>query len=372
MKYSPQEHYDLAVEFLQSGQFLVPFAKSKGICHKTVKRAVDRYRHQIEYDIKDDQRLTGVSKYTSWKDEDGNTIAQWVKTDVKHEEAIEQLARIAEGLIEDIEPVEPMRFEGAVNSALFSCYIISDYHLGQYSWIKETGQEWNLDIAYKILANWIDLAIDQAPDSEQAVLCDLGDFLHADGMLQVTPASKHVLDASGRFFEAVDVAIALFDYAINKLLQKHKSVHVIICEGNHNETTAHLMPRLINRKYENEPRVTFDMSQIPYYAFQWGNTATFFHHGHKRRMNNVAETFAAQFREIFGACEYRYGHMGHLHHIHVKESPLMVLEQHSTLAAKDAYSARGGYHSQRGASVVTYHKRFGEVGRLTIRPEMLS
>ena len=55
----------------------------------------------------------------------------------------------------------------------------------------------------------------------------------------------------------------------------------------------------------------------------------------------------------------------------MKEDQMMVTEQHTTLAARDAYAAKGGYISKRGASVITYHKKYGEVARNTIKPEML-
>jgi hypothetical protein len=55
----------------------------------------------------------------------------------------------------------------------------------------------------------------------------------------------------------------------------------------------------------------------------------------------------------------------------VKENNLMIVEQHRTLAAPDAYSARGGYLSGRDAKVITYHRAYGEVSRLTINSEML-
>ena len=49
----------------------------------------------------------------------------------------------------------------------------------------------------------------------------------------------------------------------------------------------------------------------------------------------------------------------------------MILEQHRTLASKDAYASRGGYLSGRDAKVITYHKKYGEVARQTINIEML-
>lgn len=49
----------------------------------------------------------------------------------------------------------------------------------------------------------------------------------------------------------------------------------------------------------------------------------------------------------------------------------MIVERHRTLAAPDAYASKGGWVSGRDAKVITYSKRFGEVSRITINPEMV-
>jgi hypothetical protein len=45
--------------------------------------------------------------------------------------------------------------------------------------------------------------------------------------------------------------------------------------------------------------------------------------------------------------------------------------QHPTLAARDAYAARGGWIADRAAWAITYHKKYGAVGRVMITTEML-
>jgi len=354
-------------------------AKAIGIPRTTFK---DRYRSQeqsqslnklglnpqdAESAILDGLEVKGTSRY--YKLEDGG---MWVKTDQERVEAESNFKKILDSLIDDIPKVPPTEYTHVPSSNLCSTYIISDFHLGQYSSKKETGDEWTVDIAFDCIVKWFQKAVHQSPFSKQAVLVDLGDFLHADGLTPITPASGHILDASGRFRDVFDVAMKIFDQAIQILLEKHESVHVIICEGNHNESTSYLTTVAVSRRYEDEPRVTFDFSHAPYYAYEWGKTSLFFHHGHKKRIADVARTFAGMFRDVFGKTEKSYGHVGHMHHRDMKECSLMVMEQHSTLAAKDAYSARGGYLSERGASVINYHKDYGEVGRITIRPEMLS
>jgi hypothetical protein len=88
-------------------------------------------------------------------------------------------------------------------------------------------------------------------------------------------------------------------------------------------------------------------------------------------MQGLDSVFVSKFREVFGRTKFSYGHTGHLHHKVVKETNLMILEQHPTLAEPDAYASRGGYMSQCNSSVITYHKDYGEVGRITISPDML-
>jgi hypothetical protein len=144
-----------------------------------------------------------------------------------------------------------------------------------------------------------------------------------------------------------------------------------MADANHDPVSQIWLREWFAVMYENEPRVTVDKSPNPFNAYEFGKVALFFHHGHKRKVNNVSEVFASQFREMFGRTKYAYAHMGHLHHIDVKENNLMVVEQHRTLAPADAYSARGGWLSGRDARVITYDKRFGEVSRLTINSDML-
>jgi hypothetical protein len=124
--------------------------------------------------------------------------------------------------------------------------------------------------------------------------------------------------------------------------------------------------------YEDEPRISVDNSPSLYYAYEWGSTALFFHHGHKQGVNNIDATLAGKFRELFGRSKYAYAHIGHLHSDEGKKGSLMYVERHETLAAPDAYAAGGGWLSGRSAKRITYSKAYGEVGRDIMRPEMVA
>jgi hypothetical protein len=156
------------------------------------------------------------------------------------------------------------------------------------------------------------------------------------------------------------------------LLSKHEIVHVLMADANHDPASGVWLREMMSVMFENDPRVTVDTRPDPYYCYEHGDVSLFFHHGHRRKVRSVDDVFVAKFREIFGRTKFSYAHMGHLHHFDSKETNLMIVEQHRTLAAKDAYASKNGYMSGRSASAITYHKKYGEVGRVTITPEMVS
>ena len=301
------------------------------------------------------------------KDADGNLVMEWTKTEVDKETRLKAAREAVQALIEDIKPVKPREYKmPIVESELINQYTLTDFHLGMMAWGEETGADWDLKIAEEVLLNYFRYAITNSPFASTCIFAQLGDFLHWDGILAVTPQSKHVLDADTRFSKLVRIAIRVSRQVINMLLDKYKTVNVIMAEGNHDESSSIWLREMFSAFYENEPRVIIDTSPDPYYCVEWGDTVLFYHHGHKRNLNNIDTVFTAKFKEQFGKSKNVYAHTGHLHNMQVKETNLMIIEQHRTLAARDAYASRGGWMSGRDSKVITYHKRFGEVDRRTI------
>lgn len=355
-------------------------ATALGLNRRTIDLAIQRVKHNAmlrgyspEHDMTHPVAHPYIVKgQSTLYDQDGNPKLQWVKTTIDNDKLQEIIRSVLDGLKDEIPRASKVRDSLPLkNENLLNCYVITDYHMGMLSWNEETGADWDIDIAEKMLLGWFEKAIHHSPNAETAVLAQLSDFLHFDGMDAVTPASKHLLDVDTRFAKLVRTAIRVLRSIIEMLLMKHKKLHIIMADANHDPVSQIWLREWFALFYENEPRVTVDTSPNPYNAYEFGNTALFFHHGHKRKVSNVSEVFAAQFREIFGRTKYAYAHMGHLHHLDVKENPLMIIEQHRTLSAPDAYAARGGWLSGRDAKVITYHKEFGEVSRLTINSDML-
>ncbi len=335
---------------------------------KLAKKGLGHGR-DVSHIVPDGYRVKGTSALT---DAMGNIKLQWVKTDVDNERQLEIMRAVVEGMCSEIVPLPCVPLsERRIDKKLLNLYTVSDFHLGMLSWADETGADWDMKIAEDLFARWFDAAFQSAPDAGTGVINLLGDLAHFDSLDAVTPASGHVLDADTRYQKLVRYMIRMVRRVVEMALVKHETVKLLVVQGNHDESGMIWMAEMFSTLYDNEPRVLVDTSADVYKMVQHGKTTLFFHHGHKARFDAIEPVMIAKFRKAFGDSVYSYAHVGHLHHQKIVESRNMIVEQHRTLAAKDAYASRGGWMSGRSANVITYSSEFGEVGRLTISPEML-
>jgi len=325
--------------------------------------------HDMVRTVPDGYAVKGTS---TLYDDSGNQRLQWVKTSQDREHQLEIMREIVSAMTEDVPRADLTPPPERTQADLLNCYVITDYHLGMLAWGEETGADWDTDIAEDLLVRWFRAALASAPDAEMGVLAQLGDFMHWDGMDAVTPTSGHLLDADTRFQRLVRVAIRVLRQVVGMMLHKHNRVHLIMAEGNHDIASSVWLRELFAALYTDEPRVSVELSPDPYYCVEWGDTSLFFHHGHKAKMGEMDRVVTAKFREVFGRTKYSYGHSGHLHHEHVKETQLMTWKQHRTLAAPDAHASRHGYSAGREATVEFYSRTQGRVGSAVVTPGMVS
>lgn len=358
---------------------VVKAARELGITRSDVQRTVDLLRkrasvrgyspgHGWTRAVPDTHVAKGVSTYYN---EDGVIKGQWVKADINRQAVYEAAKAAAAALAEEITPVDATSAPAHANESLLNVFTMTDCHVGMLAWGKETGEPWDLQIAERVLGGCFVEMVRAAPAAKVAYINQLGDFLHSDGMQAMTPTSGHLLDQDGRFAKVVRVAVRVLRGLVDAALARHEKVYVLLAEGNHDMASSIWLRAMFQALYEREPRVHVIDSEWPYYAHQHGQTMIAFHHGHLKKNDQLPLLFAEAFAPIWGSTRKRYCHTGHRHHVEEKEHSGMVVFQHPTLAAKDAYAARGGWMAMRRATAVTYHDRYGEVSRHTVCPEML-
>jgi hypothetical protein len=312
-----------------------------------------------------------LGKVTVQRGPTGAIERVWERQSPDQDAAREAMLAAVEAMKGEIVPVQPVDAPKTSLGDLCAVYTLTDAHIGMLAWHREGGADWDLRIAENTIVGCFAETIRQMPSASQAVLNQLGDLMHYDSMQAVTPTSGHILDADSRFTKMVEVAVRVIRRVTAMLLAKHEFVHLVLAEGNHDMASSVWLRTLFKALYEDEPRITVDDSALPYYVFEFGNVMNVFHHSHLKKNDQLPQLVAAQFPEAWGRTKYRYIHTGNLHHKWEKEFPGVTVIQHSTMAARDAYAARGGWLSHRVMDAVTYHRSFGNVGSVYVSPEML-
>jgi hypothetical protein len=328
--------------------------------------------HGMTHTVPEGFKVKGVSTLYV----DGKLSSQWVKSsaDEAAREAAQQAAY--EAMAAELPRLEPVPAPALTHENLCNLYTLTDSHVGALAWDRETHSgDWDLSIAERVLTGCFEHMVNSSPAAKVAVVNQLGDFLHHDGgsgLMPVTPLHGNLLDADGRFPKLVETAVRVLRRVISFALSRHEHVVVLLAEGNHDMASSVWLRVMFRALYENEPRVTVLDSELPYYVHQHGNTMLAFHHGHLKKNEQLPILFAAQFPKVWGQTTKRYIHTGHRHHGEEKEHPGIKVTQHPTLAARDAYAARGGWIAERQVTAFTYHSQFGQVCCNTVTPEMLA
>lgn len=324
--------------------------------------------HDMTHIVPNGYLVRGISTYYN---NEGKPSGQWVKSSIDDERQQEIQKAAIEALCEDIPRLGMIVPIKGTHDHLCNVYVLTDSHVGMLAWKKEGGADWDLKIAEATLIGCFEQMILNSPRSKTCVISQLGDFLHYDSLSPVTPTNHHVLDADGRYGKMVKTAIRILRHVIDFALHHHEEVVVLMAEGNHDPASSVWLRAMFQALYENETRITVIDSELPYYIHQHGETMLAFHHGHLKKNDQLPILFAAQFPKVWGSTTKRYCHTGHRHHVEEREHSGMTVIQHATLAARDAYAARGGWISERQVTSITYSNKFGQVARNTVTPEMI-
>lgn len=367
------------IDLLNKLGSITAVAKWEGVDRKAIKNCIDSVKkkaaqqgyspeHDMTRVVPDGFKVKGVSTYYN---AEGNPSGQWVKSSADEERRKELIKAAFDAMADDLPRIDKIVYKGVPLQTLCNLYVMTDCHVGMLAWHKEGGQDWDLKIAERVLTGCFEQMVMSSPQAGTGIVAQLGDWLHSDGLLPVTPTSHHVLDQDGRFSKIVQTSVKILRRLVDFALTRHEKVIVLMCEGNHDPASSIWLRTMFRALYENEPRVQVIDSELPYYVYQHGDTMIAFHHGHIKKNDALPILFAAQFPQVWGKTTKRYAHTGHRHHVEEKEHSGMTVVQHPTLAARDAYAARGGWLAERQVSAITYHAKFGQVSKITVIPEML-
>ncbi len=344
----------------------------------TCKRAADKARsqerkaaragwspaHDMNKPVPEGFHVKGVSTLYGV---DGAVAAQWVKTQKDQDDRLVMLAEACQAAAEPLQGVaSPVSPPSLSNDDLLCVYPMGDPHVGMYSWWKETGQSFDLDIAETNLVAAVDHLVDLAPPAEEALVVDLGDFFHSDTMDNRTRRSGHALDVDTRWAKVLRSGVRIVYRIIDRCLEKHARVRFIAEIGNHDDQSSIMLATCVDAYYSRESRVSVDLSPAKFHKHRFGRNLIAVTHGDTVKMQQLGGIMAADWPLDWGETVYRYWYTGHVHHDRFLDLPGCVAESFRTLAPRDAYSAGAGYRSDQDMKCDVFHREWGRINRHTV------
>jgi len=334
------------------------------------KRAAQEDPETHEHNAPLGYKLRGVSTLLNAS---GKQVMTWVKTAKSFEAPEAILDAFCDAVSGRTMPAAPLVTPLSVGHVqdLMTVYPMGDPHLGMLAWHAETGEDFDLRIAEQHLCAAVDRLVALAPPSEQALIIDLGDFIHADSLDAVTRASGHHLDVDSRWSKVMRVGVLAMTRCIDRSLEKHLKVHVIIEIGNHNDHSALMMSICLSHYYRDNPRVYVDTSPSPFHWFEFGKNLIGVTHGHNTKPAALPGIMAHDKAEAWGRTRQRYWYVGHVHHESKKEFPGCIVESFRTLAARDYWHHSKGYRAGRSMVCDVLHVEHGRILRHEVGVEAL-
>jgi hypothetical protein len=309
-----------------------------------------------------------VDRITTHVNAERRITEEWIKTKAGQVSLEETLERIKAAMAGFKPTVKPAPAPPAPQSALLTLIPCNDWHVNLLTWERETGENWDLKIAEDTIGSNVEDAILRSPSSDTAIVLGGGDLMHADNDRNRTEKSGNVLDADGRHQKGIDVAQRLKVRTIDAALRRHKRVIVRVLRGNHDEYSSVAIAHFLLAWYRNEPRVTVDVDASLYFWFRFGHVFLGATHGHTVKLKDMASIMAHRRAEDWGLSRFRYIHGFHIHHYSkfATEGGGVISESHQAPIPQDAWHYGAGFLSGRSIQTITYHRDFGEVGRVRV------
>lgn len=329
--------------------------------HAGVKAGLDQ---SLVHPAPQGHTIKGVS---TLYDAGGNIAMQWIKTRTD-EPSLEDIAERLRQAFDGLSPAVAIPAPSYTDSDLLTVYPIADAHIGMRSWAKETGEDYDADIAVDRLRSWIGRLVASSPHSSEAIILDVGDLTHMDDGTNQTPASKHVLDVDGRYFRTLDMTIAALADATELALAKHHHVQLVIIAGNHNPHSFMAILFALAERYRDNPRVTVRKDPREFWCHQFGDCLLAAHHGDKAKAERLVMFMADEYSQQWGSTRHRFLWTGHLHHHKSADIGGVKWEQLRAMTSRDAYAFTHAYSARSQLQAITLHRTAGEIQRQAVSP----
>ena len=244
-----------------------------------------------------------------------------------------------------LEPAELDEYEYTYGNKKMLEFPIMDLHLGKFSWAREVGEDYDLEIASNIFLNSIQELLARIKRHQykfDKILFPVGqDFYNFDDDNNKTTAGTPQ-DTDTRWQKMFERGNRILIAAI-KELRKLAPVDVCYIQGNHDYKMSYFTVHNLATYYKDTDSITVNMDIKPRKYYEFGNCMIGYTHGNKETKKRLTTIMQAEAPEMWGRTKYRELHMGHLHSEHVTEIQGFKQRRISSVTSVDRWHKEKGY-----------------------------
>jgi hypothetical protein len=151
-------------------------------------------------------------------------------------------------------------------------------------------------------------------------------------------------------------------------------VQVVVIPGNHDPASTVWANILLAALYEDNPRVTVDVSPSPFKYYRWEKNLFGFHHGDDVKIADLPMILAHDKPHDWGQTECRTFYTGHIHHGRTLEQDYVGcrVESLRVLCPSDDWASSRGYRNQREMKVAMFHRDGYRTSEHYVNPRMFA
>jgi hypothetical protein len=314
-----------------------------------------------------------MGKVTFRRKASGEVLEYWDRQHPDGRMSEAELRAFVDGLVRSLGELPALTPPPAhVTADLLAVYAFGDPHFGMKASAQSAGEEFDLAECDRITRAGVDRLVSSTAPAATALLLNVGDNTHSNDGSHKTPGHGNQMDMDGHHADSMKVSAYAWAYAIRRMLEKHDRVIAWFLPGNHDPDAAFAIALALSMFFHNEPRVEIEVTRAPYRYLRFGKVLIGGHHGHGAKPHELPLLMAIDRPADWGASEYRYVWIGHIHHDSVKEVQGVRVESLRTLAAKDHWHATKGYRALRDTRSILYAADYGEIERHTCSAAILS
>jgi hypothetical protein len=311
-----------------------------------------------------------LDKTTLYINKDGQVTGQWPRlspTDIAYDQFFK--------FLESRTPRTTHIFECAkeYDPDIMVEWKLMDSHLGMTSWAKETGAEYNIETASKLIISAAQLIFREHHDVAKATIVLGGDNIHSDFRSNITEKSGHHLDVATKYEQNIDAMYMTMITAIDIALCRARELELIVLSGNHDYHSAIGLSRIIAAHYRNNSRIIINLSPGLHKYSRWGSSYFMYTHGHTAPPERLAAFMLNRIIEkSLTGIKHKLVRKAHLHKrgkvvpAGLVEENGVLIETFPTIAAPETYTIDAAYSQCRATVVETFHKKYGLRSRMEL------